>query len=174
MRSGKLDLDGVAGRFEAWRANKRGRLIPAVLWRAALSLLDRYTASAICLRLRLGPARFKQVRQAAMAEVAGGSRGRGKGDDRRSLRAPRPQPLPAPVAMIPADRAFVEFPALGVTVTGASGRCEAPSATAAGYRLVLESARGTLILLTRAPDGELVDVVCRFVLGAMGSGGAKP
>jgi len=160
MRSGKLDLDDVAVRFEAWRANKHGRLIPAELWRAALGLLDRFSQSAICRRLRVSPARFKQVRERAKAGAAGASRRPRKDDEPGGL---RPQSSPASVAMVPAEGAFVELPAVGVAV----------SEVGRGYRLVLESGRGTLTLLTGAPDDELVESVCRFVLGAMGSG-ARP
>jgi hypothetical protein len=176
MRSGKLDLDDVVALFEGWRANKQGRLIPAGLWQAAIGLLDRYSPSAICRRLRLSPARFKEVRQAAVAGAADGSRGAGvpvRGGDRQAVRAPRP--LPARVAAVRGERAFVEFPALGVAigeVAGPRGRGEVPPASA-GCRLVLESATGTLTVLTRAPDDDLVDAVCRFVLGAVGRG-ARP
>jgi hypothetical protein len=35
------------------------------------------------------------------------------------------------------------------------------------YRLVLESAAGTLSVVTTTPDRGLIDAVCRFVLGAL-------
>lgn len=165
MRSGKLDLDDVVALFEGWRANKQGRLIPGGLWQAAIGLLDRYSPSAICRRLRLSPARFKEVRQTGMAAAAGGPV---KSGDRQAVRAPRPLPVPA----APATGAFVEFPALGVAigeVAGPRGSSAVPPASAA-CRLVLESATGTLTVLTRAPDDDLVDAVCRFVLGAVGRG----
>jgi hypothetical protein len=170
MRSGELDLEGVAAQFAAWRANKQGRLIPAALWRSAIRLLDRHSGTAICRRLRLCPARFKQAREGAIAGV-GRLQPRQEADRRR---APRPQRV-ATMAMVPAGGAFVELPAVGMTVgdvVGARGD-EAPPVPAGGCRLVLESARGILSLVTRAPDGDLTEAVCRFVLGGMGSGSRR-
>lgn len=60
-------LEEVAKRFEAWRRTRsrgRGR-IPGTLWRAAVALGGRYSASAICERLRLNPSRFREAREAA-------------------------------------------------------------------------------------------------------------
>ena len=147
MRSGKPDLDDVVARFEDWRANKQDRLIPRELWRAALGLLDRYSAYAVCQGLRISPARLQQVRQ------QGGRKGRrlvAKGTTAKASSA--------------TGGAFVELPALGVAVGGV---------TAAGFRLVLESATGTLTLVSRTPGEELAEAACRLVREALG-GGCRP
>ncbi len=173
MRGGKADLEDVAARFETWRANKRGRLIPAELWRATLGLLNRYSPNAVCRRLRLDPTRLKQVRRGGIAGSAGGTRPCRKGSERREARRAEVKPRPARLAMVPAGRAFVEFPALGVALGEATETGSMRDGPPVGYRLVVESATGTLILLTRAPGGDLVEAMCRFVLGAMG-GGVRP
>lgn len=81
------DLDDVHAQFEAWRTGARGRRsIPEPLLRAAVALLDRYTPSTICRRLRLNAARLRRARQAL------------KGTHAQSAGV---------------DGAFVELPALG-------------------------------------------------------------
>jgi hypothetical protein len=50
---------------------RQGRGIPNDLWDAAITLLGRYTASAICRALGLNPARFKQMRERRGVSVSG-------------------------------------------------------------------------------------------------------
>ncbi len=64
MRTKKPELEEVVRQFETWRSKRDGRLIPEELWKAALSLLDRYAPSTICRHLRLNAGRFKQIREA--------------------------------------------------------------------------------------------------------------
>jgi hypothetical protein len=71
MRSTRRDLEDVVAKFEGWRARRQGRAIPDELWGAAIRLLDRHTAGAICRALGLNPARFKQMREAR--GVSGGA-----------------------------------------------------------------------------------------------------
>ena len=72
MRSKKLDLAGVAARFQAWRQTKSYRQpIPAELLNAAVRLLDRY--SVTCAH--------------AMGNATPGAGARGS--DRQELRARR-------------------------------------------------------------------------------------
>jgi len=179
MRSKKTDLESVLAEFEGWRAKPRGRLIPDKLWRGAVGLLDRYSSSVICRHLRLNPARFKQI-----LEVRGVGPGErrprrwrgGEGSVGRSsrtglrLRAASPQ-----VTLAPSGNAFVELPSLSV----AGGGGVLPPTVAgmprgtAGCRLILESAAGTLTVVTATPEHGLVDAVCQFMFGALG-GGSQP
>lgn len=53
MRTKKPEIEEVLRQFETWRANRHGRLIPEELWKAAVGLLDRYSASTICRHLRV-------------------------------------------------------------------------------------------------------------------------
>jgi hypothetical protein len=67
-------LEGVLGEFEKWRARRRGRsAIPEKLLCAAVDLVDRYSSTTICRRLRLNPGRFKEAREAR--GVPSGERG---------------------------------------------------------------------------------------------------
>ena len=65
---------------------------------------------------------------------------------------------------------FVELapPKLGL-LGGMAPRAEAAYG-GTGCRLTLESAAGTLYVVTAAPGSALVEAVCRFVLGALGDG----
>lgn len=176
MRSRKPDLESVRAAFEGWRAKPHGRLIPDKLWRAAVGLLDRYSSSTICHHLRLNPARFKQVREArnvAPSERRPRRRREAEGTvGRMSRTGRRLRTTPHQVSLAPRGKAFVELPSL--RVAGGGGIvpptvAETPRGTA-GCRLTLESAAGTLTVVTPTPDPVLADAVCRFVLGALGDG----
>lgn len=136
------DLDDVHAQFEAWRAGARvRRSIPEPLLRAAVALLDRYTPSTICRRLRLNAARLGRARQAwegTHAKATGVS------------------------------GAFVELPALGAAMApqppripldalGQGAECRVVLETAAGGRLSVELAR---------VDAAWLEVVCRSLLAA--------
>jgi hypothetical protein len=150
MRSTRRELDGVVAKFEGWRSKRQGRAIPDELWDAAIRLLDRYTASGICRALGLNPARFKQMREA-----------RGGGTSRRRA---------ATAVARGEGRGFIELapPRLGLF----GGMVPSAELThgASGCRLTLESAAGTLSVVTAAPGPALVEAVCQFVLGALGNG----
>jgi hypothetical protein len=176
MRSKKPDLGRVVAEFEGWRAKPHGRLIPEKLWRGALELLDGYSSSTICRHLRLNPARFKQIREAqgVSRDERRARRRRGRGGVLgRALGAGlRLRTAPHQVRLAPSGNAFVELRPLSVGVGGgivAPAVGEKPRATA-GCRLILESAAGTLTVVTARPDPGLVEAVCRFVLGALGDG----
>lgn len=174
MRSRKLELEDVVRQFEAWRAKPHGRLIPEELWRAALGLLDRYAPSTICRHLRVGPARFKQVREARGLAVERSMRRGRSSFGERAVRT-RPHRSTAPgrmIALTPGRNGFVELPPLGV---GFMGGMTAPTLGEvdrgrAGCRLTLESALGTFTLVTANAELRWVDAFCRFVLGALVDG----
>ena len=153
MRLTRGDLEGVVAKFESWRATGEGRGIPDELWDAAIRLLNEYTASAICRALGLNASRFKQMREARRVRVGG-----------------RVTRRHGAVAVVRREGGgFIELapPRLG------SGMAR-PSAElthgARGCRLTLESTAGTLSVVTAGPGPELVETVCRFVLGALGDG----
>ncbi len=172
MRSTRPDLDRVLTEFDAWRAKPRGRLIPDRLWKAAVGLLDGYSSSLICRQLRLNPTRFKQARD-ARGVVARPSRPAGR--RRRTTAAggvPRTRRRAgAPDRVLPRirGRAFAELPPLAVA--GAGGTMPAPMSDAprraAACRLIVESAAGTLTVVTAMPPQGLVNALCRVVLGAL-------
>jgi hypothetical protein len=172
MRSKKLDLDGVAARFKAWRRTKTYRQpIPAELLGAAVRLLDLHSVTAICRRLRLNHQRFNQAREGLLGiptvdRVA---------SRRASRRPPSVMAAAAKVtSMAPGGGAFVELPPLQRSVGGLLPLVgPGIPREAARYELVLESASGTLTLVTTSPGRGLSEAVCRFVLGALdGSAGA--
>ena len=175
MRSTRPDLERVLAEFDAWRARPRGRLIPDRLWTAAVGLLDRYSASRICRQLRLNPTRFKQVR-AARGVVARPRRSAGR--RRRTAAAgwvpPTGRLAGTPDRVMPRTRGrvFAELPLLAGA--GAGGSMPAPMSdaprSAAGCRLIVESAAGTLTVVTAMPPPGVVDAVCRVVLGALADG----
>lgn len=177
MRSKKPDLEDVVAEFEEWRAKPRGRLIPAKLWKAALELLDRYSSSSICRHLHLNPARFKQVREARRFAPPSERRpkrrrGGGGAEPRAPRRGLRLRTAPPQATLAPSGSGFVELPRLSVAAGGGiipPTVGEVPRGTA-GCRLILESAAGTLTVVTATPDHGLVDAVCRFMLGALGDG----
>jgi hypothetical protein len=152
MRSTRRDLDGVVAKFEGWRARRQGRAMPDELWDAAIRLLDMYTASAICRALGLNPARFKQMREARGVSV-GGRVARRRAADKAVARRE--------------GGGFVELSPPRLALGGGM----APSAErmhgATGCRLTLESAAGTLSVVTAAAGSGLVEAVCRLVLGAL-------
>lgn len=176
MRSKKPDFDGVLAEFEMWRAKPRGRLIPDELWKAAVGLLDRYSSSAICRHLGLNPGRFKQIRGAG-GVAAGERRARGRhgagGRAERAWRAgPRLKTVRQRASLAASGDAFVELGSL--SVAGGGGMLPPtvagmPRGTA-GVRLTLESAAGTLSVVTATPDPGLADAVCRVVLRVLGDG----
>jgi hypothetical protein len=164
MRSMKLDLDSVVAKFEGWRQTKSHREpIPAGLWKAAFALLDRYAVTEVCRRLRLNQTRFNQAREA----LAGAARHpRQHGRLGRPARASRLESIARQQAgRQPSGGAFVELPRLGMSGVMAPAGHELPR-----YRLVLESATGTVTVVTTAPSHGLVDAVCRFVLGSLEAG----
>lgn len=157
MRSTRPDLERVLAEFAAWRAKPRRRRIPDRLWTAAVGLLDRYSASLICRQLRLNSTRFQQARDA-------------RGGVARPRR-PAGRRTGAPDRVMPRTRGrvFAELPPLAVA--GAGGIMPAPMSDAprraAACRLIVESAGGTLTVVTAMPPPGLVDAVCRVVLGAL-------
>jgi hypothetical protein len=153
MRSKGRELDGVVAKFEGWRAKRQGRAIPDDLWDAAIQVLDGHTATTICRALGLNPSRFKQMREARGVRVVRAAR-------RRSATTVAP----------PAGNGFVELaaPRLGL-LGGLAPRAE-PAYGGTGCRLTLESAAGTLQVVSAAPGSALVEAVCRFVLGALEDG----
>jgi hypothetical protein len=175
MRSTRPDLERVLAEFDAWRARPRGRLIPDRLWTAAVGLLDRYSASRICRQLRLNPTRFQQARD-ARGVVAPPRRPAGRrGQAAAAGWGPRPgRRTGAPDRLMPRTRGrvFAELPPLAVA--GAGGIMPAPMSDAprrAGTcRLIVESAAGTLTVVTAMPPQRVVDAVCRVVLGALADG----
>lgn len=175
MRSTRPDLERVLAEFDAWRARPRGRLIPDRLWTAAVGLLDRYSVSRICRQLRLNPTRFKQARDArglvANPSRPVGRRGRGAAAGWGPRTGRR---TGAPDRLMPRTRGrvFAELPPLAGA--GAGGIMPAPMSAAprraAACRLIVESAAGTLTMVTATPSHGLVDAVCRAVLGALRNG----
>ena len=56
-----LDLADLTAQLDAWRQSQRKRApIPAHFYTAALSLLDRYSVSAMCRHTRLRPATLRK------------------------------------------------------------------------------------------------------------------
>ncbi len=174
MRSKKAELEDVVKQFEAWRAKPHGRLIPEELWKAALGLLDRYAPSTICSHLRVNAARFKQVRESGGA-VVGEKRFKGHGRTGATGRSPRTvqdrSAAERVTALAPSGNAFVELPQFGMGLGG--GMMTPPLGEvqhgASRCRLTVESAAGSLTVVTASGEGEneLVEAVCRFVLGAL-------
>ena len=169
MRSEKPDLEEVLEQFEGWRTKPHGRLIPDELWKAAVSLLDRYSPSTICSRLRLNAIRFKQVREAGIAKPNGALARRRLGQaEGRSVRSGRT--ASGRITTLATGRnAFIELPALGVgRGTQSPSTLREVDQVPTGCRLTLESAYGTLSVVTlRNSDEGLIDAMCRFVLGAI-------
>ena len=172
MRSKKPELEEVARQFETWRAKRQGRLIPDELWKAALSLLDRYAPSTICRHLRLDAGRFKQIR-----ESRGGVKGIRTVVRRRpgSAKKGRNSTSKPVKALAPRSNNFVELPSVGVDI--GSGLSAAMlrefEGGPAGCRLSLESAAGTLTFATVGQESRLVEAVCRLVLGTFADGSRK-
>lgn len=155
MRSRGRELDGVVAKFEGWRAKRQGRAVPDDLWDAAIRLLDGHTATAICRALGLNPTRFKQMREARGVSV-------GRPSARRraaTIVAPRE-----------GSSGFVELTPPRIGLLGGMAPSAEPAHGGTGCRLTLESAAGTLHVVTGAPGSALVEAVCRFVLGALGDG----
>jgi len=167
-------LEAVLAEFEKWRARRGGReAIPKRLWDAAVDLVDRYSSTAICRRLRLNQGRFKTACEERGVVSGGGGRRRAGGTRRRAsgngLRHRRARPG---VGLVPAAKTFVELP----PPFAANGAVVFPPAAAvmprsgAGIRLRLESAAGDLTVSMARPDPVLADAVCQFVRGALGRG----
>ena len=172
MRSKRLDLDGVAARFQSWRRIKSPRQpIPADLLKAAVRLLGRHSTTAICRRLRLDHARFNRAQAGLMgvpgSEQARNQRAAGLRHLKRAQGALSPKTAPGVSSVNPGDGPFVQLPPL----RGLSSLLSPPGhgivGDSARYRLVLESATGTLSVVTTASGQGLVEAVCRFVLGAL-------
>ena len=143
----------MVARFEGWRARREGRAIPDDLWDAAIRLLDGHTPTAICRALGLNATRFKQMREARGVIASGRMRRRA-----------------AALVARPEGSGFIELaPPRLVRGVGMAPRVERTHG-ASGCRLTLESAAGTLSVETAAPGQELIEAVCRFVLGALGDG----
>jgi hypothetical protein len=166
-------LEAVLGEFEKWRARRRGRsAIPEKLWCAAVDLVERYSSTTICRRLRLNPGRFKEVREARGVPSGerglrwrrrAGSGGRRSGSGRRfSLGRHR-------VALVPAPKTFVELPSPNAPGgVGVFPPSVVMPRTTPGIRLTLESATGMLTVSTATADSVLADAVCQFVRSALG------
>lgn len=154
MRSTRRDLEDVVAKLEGWRATRQGRAIPDELWGAAIRLLDGHTASAICRALGLNPARFKQMREARGVSVGGGATRR-----RAAAAVARPE-----------GGGFVELTPPRLALLAGMAPSAAGTHGVSGCRLTLESAAGTLSVVTAVPGPALVEAVCRFVLGALGDG----
>jgi len=172
MRSKKPELEDVGDQFEAWRAKPHGRLIPAELWKAALGLLDRYSASTICGHLRLNAGRFKQMRE-SRGVVVEQRRRIGRRRSGASVRGPRKllhrSSASEQITTLASGRnAFLELPPLGVGGGIMTPRLREAERVPAGFRLTLESAFGTLSVVTsRSSEEALAEAVCRVVLGAL-------
>ena len=173
MRSKNPELEDVVGQFEAWRGKPHGRLIPAELWKAALGLLDRYSPSAICGHLHLNAERFKQMREARGVLKEKGRIGRRRSS--ASMRSPRKllhrssaREQVLGLGLAPGRNAFIELPPLGVGGGIMTPPLREVERVPAGFRLTLESAFGTLSVVTlRSSEEGLVEAVCRVVLGAL-------
>ncbi len=56
-----VDLPGLKAQLDAWRGSHRKRArIPDHFYKTAVSLLDRYSVSAICQQTRLRPASLRK------------------------------------------------------------------------------------------------------------------
>ena len=165
MRSTKrVDLDDVVAKFAQWRKDRRSRAIPDDLWDAAISLLDVHSATDICRALGLNHSRFNQARaeRGAQRYERVSSRRRRSGASRKA-------------------GGFVELMPVrlgaGVAVPSGEGThgMGVPAPASGGWRLTVESATGTLSLVTRGwgpsrgpvSGGDLVEAMCRFALGAV-------
>lgn len=154
MRSRGRELDGVVAKFEGWRAKRQGRAIPDDLWDAAIRLLDGHTTTAICRALGLNATRFKQVCE-----------GRGVSVGKRAARRR------AATTVAPREGSgFVELAAPRLGLLGGTAPRAEPAYSGTGCRLTVESAAGTLHVVTASPESALVEAVCRFVLGVLGDG----
>ena len=172
MRSKKPELEDVVRQFETWRANRHGRLIPDELWKAALSLLDRYAPSTICRHLRLDAGRFKQIREARGGVKGSRTVGRGRSGSPRKRRNVTAHPEKA---LARRSNGFVELPSVGVDIGRglSAAMLRELEGGPAGCRLSLESAAGTLTFATVGQERRLVEAVCRLVLGAFADGSRK-
>lgn len=174
----RRDLEAVVGKFAQWRRNRRRRPIPEDLWAAAIGLLDTHGVSEVCRALGVNHSRFNEVRarrskeadrRAARCDVAARSR-RPEGVARRS----------APAHIAGEANGFVELLPLrlgpGGAVMSGNGthRMGVPAAAADGWRLTLESATGTISLVTRgsgaATGGDLVETLSRLVIASVVGG----
>ena len=153
MRSTRRDLDGVVGKFEGWRATRQGRAIPGELWDAAVGLLGDYKASVICRALGLNPSRFKHMRE----ERRGNARRRA-GGRRGALVGSR------------VGDGFVELAPPKVGLLGGLALCGNGTPGASGLRLTVESAGGTLSVVTGAPGPAWVEALSRLALSVLVDG----
>ena len=168
MRSKKPGLEEVLEQFETWRAKPHGRLIPDELWKAAVSLLDRYSPSTVCSRLRLNATRFKQVREAGRAKANGALARRRRGQAEEQSGQPGKRTSGQMTTFSAGGNGFLELPPLDIGRGMMSATLREYERVPAGCRLTLESAIGTLSVVTsRSSECELVEAVCQFVLGAM-------
>jgi len=149
MRSTRRDLEAVVAKFAGWREKRQGRTIPDELWDAAIKLLDGHKATEICLALGLNPTRFKQMREARLG---------------RRVARRRPVAVAAPVG-----NGFFELARPRIGLLGEKAPT-APAYVGTGCRLTLETAAGTLHVVSAAPGSALVETVCRLVVGALGDG----
>jgi hypothetical protein len=172
MRSKKPELEDVVRQFEIWRGKRHGRLIPDELWKAALSLVDRYAPSTICRHLRLDAGRFKKIRESRSGANGRRTVGRGRSGSPRKRRNVTSKPV---MSLAPRSNGFVELPGLGVDI--GSGMSAAMlrefEGGPAGCRLSLESGGGQLTFSTVGQERRLVEAVCRLVLGALSDGCRK-
>ena len=172
MRTKKPELEEVVSQFETWRSKRDGRLIPEELWKAALSLLDRYAPSTICRHLRLNAERFKQIREARGCVKGNRTVGRGGSGSPRKRRNVTARPEKA---LTHRSNGFVELPPVGVDI--GSGLSAAVlrelEGGRAGCRVSLESAAGRLTFATVGQERRLVEAVCRLLLGAFADGSRK-
>ena len=154
--------------------NRGNRIEPTEIARVLDGLLDRYAPSTICSHLRVNAARFKQVRESGGA-VVGEKRFKGHGRTGATGRSPRTvqdrSAAERVTALAPSGNAFVELPQFGMGLGG--GMMTPPLGEvqhgASRCRLTVESAAGSLTVVTASGEGEneLVEAVCRFVLGAL-------
>jgi hypothetical protein len=172
MRSTKrVDLDSVVAKFEQWRKDRRSRAIPDELWDSAIGLLALHSATDICRALGLNHSRFNQAR---------GERGAAPPASRKARRGRVTARRPGSGTSRNAS-GFVELMPVrlgpGRAVPPGGGGTVGmgmPTPAPAGWRLTVESAAGTLSLVTRgsssAPGGDLVETLCRLVIASVVAG----
>ena len=163
MRSKGDGLGEVERQFLAWRRRRQGRRIPAELWDAAVALVAEHSSSEICRVLRLNQARFKEAREARI--------GVGQRNGRRRVVRPEAERRAANGQPGLPLSAFVEMPA--VTASAGAMQLGAVSRLAAhGCRLSVETPQGVLSVELPAIDHDLVALVRRCVMAAVGEGSA--
>ncbi len=142
-----VDLPDLSAQLDAWRQSHRKRArIPDHFYKTAVSLLDRYSVSAICQQTRLRPASLRK--HAAPARVMSTAPG---------------DAAPPATSFLKLNAADLVSPPFPPT----AGRPVPAAAPGSSSRLLFERADGSrLTLHLSSPDPQHLEALCLSLLGS--------